>query len=198
MKYLVGVDEAGRGPLAGPVSVGAVLWRGTYVKSSVFNMFEGLNDSKKLTARARERLYARLVEARDEGLLDFAVCFSSHTIIDRQGIVPAIRSALARALGGIACGDAAECRILLDGGLRAPAHFTDQETIIRGDGVEPLIMLAAIAAKVERDTLMRRAATQYPHYGFETHKGYGTRAHYEALHRHGPCELHRMSFLKSL
>ncbi len=189
-KSLIGIDEAGRGPLAGPVAVGAVMVPADFDWSLV----AGATDSKKMTEKARERIYAIMLQLRETGVLDFAVAFSSAKMIDTEGIVPAVHTAIASALVKFSEVKPREVKVLLDGGLRAPDHFLDQETIIRGDLLEPVISLASIAAKVERDRLLVKAAKRYPFYGFEIHKGYGTLAHRSAIQKYGLCDLHRATF----
>ena len=193
MKYLIGIDEAGRGPLAGPVSVGAVIVE----RDFDFARVAGIKDSKMLTAAARDEWYERLETLREEGSLRFAVGFSSAKVIDKRGIVPAIFSALKRALVQLKA-NPGECEVRLDGSLKAPTAFTMQTTIIRGDQTEPIISLAAIAAKVERDRLMMRLARKYHEYGFEQHKGYPTRAHRDAVRLRGVSEIHRVSYCQTL
>lgn len=193
MEYIIGIDEAGRGPLAGPVAVGAVMVE----KNFDFRLVAGVKDSKQMTPLARERMYERMREMQADGLLKFAVAFSSAASIDTNGIVPSIRAALSAALDSLGA-DPSVCRVLLDGSLQAPARFEMQRTIIRGDSLEPIISLASVAAKVQRDQHMLRMARKYPGYGFETHKGYGTRAHYEAIREYGLSELHRATFCGSL
>lgn len=190
MKFVLGVDEAGRGPLAGPVSVGAVIVQQGF---DVATEFPGVADSKKLSEKKREALYAMLEARTAMGDVRFTVEFESALTIDTDGIAPAVRRAVARAVTKLAP-DASLVRVQLDGSLRAPVEYA-QETIIGGDASIPLISLASIAAKVERDRLMCRLAEEYPQYGFETHKGYGTRAHYEALGEHGLCAIHRRTFI---
>lgn len=192
-RHVIGIDEAGRGPLAGPVAVGAVMASEDFD----YELIKGVRDSKKLTAPAREKWYLKLRLLRRKGILDFAVSFSSAGFIDKHGIVPAIRSAVGRSLDSLGA-SAGHCRILLDGSLRAPEKFRDQKTIIRGDETEPLISLASIAAKVTRDRLMVRLAKRYPVYGFEVHKGYGTLAHRRFISRKGLCKIHRRSFCTGL
>lgn len=187
--YLIGIDEAGRGPLAGPVSVGAVVLMPHFDRG----VLDGIRDSKKLTEEARERWYAKLQGLRREGVLRFAVAYTSAEKIDRLGIVWAVSSALRRALAELAVNPAEAC-VLLDGGLRAPKEYLEQKTIIRGDASEPVIALASIAAKVRRDRLMKRLASAYPAYGFEIHKGYGTALHREKIEALGLCDIHRESF----
>lgn len=187
---MLGVDEAGRGPLAGPVAVGVVAVPEGF---AVAAEFPGVADSKKLSEKKREKLFGMLEKRAEQGDVRFAVEFESAAAIDREGIAFSIRHALARGVRALAP-DAALTRVQLDGALRAPDDYA-QETIIHGDALIPLISLASIAAKVARDRLMSALAIEYPQYGFEKHKGYGTRAHYDALARHGPCAIHRLSFL---
>lgn len=190
---LVGIDEAGRGPLAGPVAVGAVLLPAGFD----MRLVSGVRDSKQLTERAREEWYGRMLLWRRGGLLAFSVALVGAAHIDSVGIVPAIRLGLARAITRLSA-EPRSCRVLLDGGLRAPGRFIFQETIIRGDESEEVIALASIVAKVTRDRHMRRIGLAHPEYDFSVHKGYGTAAHYRALKRHGLSPVHRRSFLQSL
>ncbi|MAG12255.1 ribonuclease HII [bacterium] len=191
--YLVGIDEVGRGPIAGPVAVAAVL---LYSKGS-YSHFEGIKDSKKLSPLQRENWFNKITQLKDEQLLDFAVSFVGNEMIDKCGIVHSTQSALARALEQI-CVEPDKIQVLLDGGLIAPTQFQFQETIIKGDEKEPLIAAASIIAKVSRDRKMIRYAQEFNQYGFEKHKGYGTKKHYVALKKHGMCQLHRRSFLSGL
>ncbi len=190
MKYLVGIDEAGRGPLAGPVAVGVARVAEGY---DVLAAFPGLNDSKKLTEKKRDALYEILMQEVKAGNVRVRVCLSGESTIDEKGIAYAIRSALARGLETL-LPDPKEGKVLLDGSLKAPKEY-EQETIIGGDGKEPVIMLAALAAKVTRDRLMIKLAKEYPQYGFEGHKGYGTKAHMNAIREFGISPVHRKSFI---
>jgi len=185
----VGIDEVGRGPLAGPVYVGAVIVPNDFDWQSV----SGVRDSKKLTPRARREWYKKLDDMRTARQLNFATASSSSEMIDDRGIVPSISSALAQCLKDLNA-DPETCEILLDGSLHAPENFTAQETIIHGDDIEPIISMASIVAKVERDSLMTNLAVQFPAYGFESHKGYGTALHIQAIKSLGFCELHRKTF----
>jgi len=189
-RFILGVDEAGRGPLAGPVAVGVVAVPEDF---DVVGEFPGIADSKKLSEKKREKIFEMLTARAANGDARFTIEFESAEVIDSEGIVFAIRYALWRGVNALAS-DAALVRIQLDGGLHAPPEYA-QETIINGDELIPIISLASIAAKVQRDHLMRELAKEYPKYGFEKHKGYGTRAHYDALLKYGPCAIHRMSFL---
>ncbi len=195
-KYLVGVDEVGRGPLAGPVAVGAVCIYMEH-RTRVAKLFPVTRDSKKLSAKARVEWVIRIRDAEEAGFLTTAVAFVAPGAIDKNGIAPSIRAALAKALTGLEH-EVMETRVLLDGGLRAPIQYKNQETIIKGDEKELAIALASIIAKVARDKRMVALGKKYPKYGFEQHKGYGTRAHYEALEKHGLTPYHRKSFLKRL
>lgn len=187
---MLGVDEAGRGPLAGPVAVGVVSVPEGF---DVAREFPGVADSKKLSEKNREKIFTLLTARVARGDARVAVEFESAETIDREGIAAAVRRALSRGVNALAP-DAALVRVQLDGALRAPPEYA-QETIINGDELVPLISLASIAAKVTRDRLMVEAAKEYPLYGFEKHKGYGTRAHYEMLLKHGLCAIHRRSFI---
>ena len=192
-QYLIGIDEVGRGPLAGPVYVGAVIVPHDFDWQSV----EGVRDSKKLTPRKRDEWYEKLNGMREAGQLNFTTESSSSEMIDERGIVPAVFSALAQCLKGLNA-DPETCEILLDGSLHAPAQFARQKTIIHGDDTEPIISIASIVAKVERDSLMTNLAAQFPEYGFERHKGYGTAVHCSAIKEHGLCKLHRKTFCSRL
>lgn len=184
MKHIVGIDEAGRGPIAGPVAVGIAVIPVGFVEPEAFR------DSKKLTEKRREAQYEALCEHPD---IRFNVQMSDASYIDERGIVPAIRDAMCRGIEALNL-DPHECFIKLDGALRAPSAF-QQETVIKGDENVYAIALASIAAKVERDRHMVALGAKYPNYNFEKHKGYGTKAHYEAIAKHHICQEHRKSFL---
>lgn len=190
-KIIVGIDEVGRGPLAGPVSVGiAVLRQGDTLPFRV-------TDSKQMTEKAREAVYDLAEELVRQGDLRFGVYSVSAKSIDAWGITRAIAHAIARGLKSLAL-DPRTVELKLDGGLRAPAAFL-QETVVRGDALVPSISLASVVAKVERDRYMVKTAHRaYPAYGFDAHKGYGTAAHYRAIRRYGLTPLHRRSFLKKI
>ena len=193
MKYIVGIDEAGRGPLAGPVAVAAFAVAGGFDEE----FFDGIRDSKQLSEKRREEWIAKFKNEKEKGKLNFAVSCSSATTIDRKGIVHAIRKALRRSLEKLNM-HPKRLKIFLDGSLEAPKIFTDQKTVIRGDEKIPIIAAASIVAKVHRDRKMARLAKRYPLYGFDIHVGYGTSAHCKAIKRHGPCGIHRRSFLRKM
>lgn len=188
--HIVGIDEVGRGPLAGPVTVCAC----EVGPAFNFKHFRGIKDSKKLTADKRERWFLKISDLKEKGELDFAYSSVSAAEIDSIGIVPAIRRAMKAALD-VLKPDPETTRILLDGALRAPKEFPLQETIIKGDEKIPVISAASIVAKVMRDRHMKEQATVYPDYGFEHHKGYGTDEHRQSIRRLGPTPIHRVTFL---
>lgn len=192
-EYIIGIDEAGRGPLAGPVSVGAVRVPDTFD----FTLLDGVRDSKQLSAKARDRWYEKLVQMQQEEFLRFSVSFASAETIDNKGIVAAIKGALSQCLKNLDA-DPEVSEILLDGSLFAPREYVHQKTIIRGDSTEPLISLASIAAKVERDRKMEKFSKIYPAYNFHVHKGYGTLRHRQMIQANGLCALHRTTFCKNL
>lgn len=192
-KHTIGIDEVGRGPLAGPVAVGAVCIYAEHYKR-VAKLFPVIKDSKKLTAKLRNEWSKKIFEAETLEYLSCAVSFVSPSVIDKKGLSYAIRTALEKALDTITH-DVSDVKVLLDGGLHAPAHYLNQETIIKGDEKELAIALASIVAKVARDKKMVALSKKFPEYGFEKHKGYGTRAHYEAIKKHNITSHHRKSFL---
>lgn len=189
--HFVGIDEAGRGPIAGPVAIGLVAVPSDFPLS----FFEGIKDSKQLTAFDRERWALKAHTALDRGTLHYSVCFSSPAQIDRAGITVAIEDAIQKAVEAVEVKLSRTC-VFLDGSLRGPEHAAFRKVSVRGDEHEPLISLASILAKVYRDHAMQKLAINYPLYGFERHKGYGTPEHYEAIKEHGLCFIHRKSFVK--
>jgi len=193
MRFLIGIDEAGRAPLAGPVAVGAARVKSGFDWSKV----GGVRDSKKMTPLARRRFYSEMLKLQRQGSLQFTVAFASHSLIDEVGITKAVHSAIAIALKRLKA-DPMESNIFLDGLLHAPEEYEYQQTIIGGDDVLPIISLAAIAAKVTRDRLMARLAPKYPEYGFEIHKGYPTHAHRSVIAARGLTNIHRVSYCRKL
>lgn len=190
-KYLIGIDEVGRGPIAGPVAVGAFV----FLKPEAKKFFNGVKESKQLSEEKREEWFKVIKKKNNEKFVNFSVCFQSEKVIDKKGISWAIKKCLENCLKNLKV-NPDECLVLLDGGLKAPAHYKNQKTIIKGDVKESVIALASICAKVLRDSKMRKWALKYPKYGLEDHKGYGTRAHYEAIRLGGLLPLHRRSFLQ--
>ena len=198
--YIVGVDEAGRGPIAGPVAVAAFALNIFKFKDRAqANYLDvclgGARDSKTLSISQRDRWFDKIETEAEKGSVAYASSLVSAKIIDRLGIVAAVRLALRRSLEKLGR-DPKRTLVLLDGLLKAPPIYCYQQTIIRGDKDVPVISLASIVAKVVRDRQMIALSKKYPAYSFETHKGYGTKMHYALLRRYGPCEIHRKSFLK--
>ncbi|MDP2704826.1 MAG: ribonuclease HII [Patescibacteria group bacterium] len=189
IQYIVGIDEAGRGPLAGPVSVGAVVVPVGFPKA----FFKHIRNSKALSLAKREEWFSKLKKQK----ILYSVSFSSSVTIDKKGIAKAVRLCIARLLKRLKV-NPKRSLVLLDGSLKAPPSFSFQKTIIGGDEKEPIISLASIIAKVLRDRRMVRYAKLYPNYSFEIHKGYGTSLHIKRIKKHGPSLLHRRSFLKNI
>ncbi len=192
MMRIAGIDEAGRGPLAGPVAVGLVAIPEGFNKK----FFKGIKDSKQLSAEDRELWYSLALEAKKRRDLDFHVALVSEKVIDRHGISYALRLGIKRCLTALSV--TANSQIFLDGALKAPVEFTHQLTVVRGDEKIPIISLASIVAKVTRDRKMVKLSKKFPQFGFHIHKGYGTRGHVSALRQYGTTELHRLSFLKNV
>ncbi len=177
--------------MAGPVAVGIVKVRHGF---NIKKHFPGVNDSKQLTEDQREELYELMTIFARIGHISFCVRFASHLYIDKFGITRAVRRSINSGVRALAP-EPKGIQILLDGLLHAPIEYK-QETIIRGDASEPVISLASIAAKVERDRRMHKLAKKYPGYGFEQHKGYGTKGHYSAIDKFGLSEVHRKTYCK--
>ncbi|MGB0257632.1 MAG: ribonuclease HII [Coraliomargarita sp.] len=212
--WLVGIDEAGRGPLAGPVVAGACVLSGRFFESTEAVERSGLiNDSKQLSEASREAQFALLCELREEGLLDFETALGSVEEIAELNILGATRLAMRRAVEAIAGRAAGWClpelaasgplfadnsvRLIVDGRPLKPFPYV-HEGLVKGDGKSLAIAMASVAAKVVRDREMQRLAEQHPQYGFDGHKGYGTKAHREALLEHGPSPVHRALFLRKI
>jgi ribonuclease HII len=193
MKFLIGIDEAGRAPLAGPVAVGLVMVPEGF---DVVHEFPGVKDSKQLSEKRREEIYALLDQRLERGDIRFCVRFSSHSHIDAAGITRSVRRALNSGVRKLSP-EPEDVHVLMDGLLKAPPSYS-QETIIHGDDLVPLISLASIVAKVSRDRLMHRMARKYPEYGFERHVGYATDFHRHAIREHGLCAIHRRTFCKNI
>lgn len=193
IEYLIGIDEVGRGPLAGPVTLGFAIMKPNNMKS----LPEGVTDSKKLSEKKRELLEAWFVKLKKEGKLNIYTKSVSATTIDRIGISPSIKKCLKAGLDSSGV-DPKKTMVYLDGGLYAPKEWISQETIIKGDASNLLIGAASIFAKVYRDKYMIKLSENFLGYGFEKHKGYGTKDHRDAIADIGPCEHHRLSFCKNI
>lgn len=180
-RVICGVDEAGRGPLAGPVCAAAVILPDGL-------LLPGLDDSKKVPAKRREALYDEIVSQA----VAWSVAFATEQEIDEINILQATFLAMRRALDGLTV----RPELALVDGNRAADFGLPVQTIVGGDGKSANIAAASILAKVTRDRYMIEQDARYPEYGFAVHKGYGTRRHYDALREFGPCPIHRQSFLK--
>ncbi len=179
-----GVDEAGRGPLAGPVYAAAVILPADCV-------IEGLNDSKKLSEKKREQLFDVIVEKA----VSYCIASASVEEIEEHNILNATFLAMNRAIDGL---DPSADYALIDGN-RAPVGLsTPCETVIGGDAKSFSIAAASVLAKVSRDRAVAQLDEAYPQYNFKKHKGYGTKEHVDAILKFGPCEIHRMSFLRKI
>lgn len=180
---ICGVDEAGRGPLAGPVYAAAVILpRGLVI--------DGLNDSKKLTEAKRDALFDRIREKS----LSYSIAFSTVDEIESLNILGATMLAMNRSIEGLSITP----QLALIDGNRDKDIKVKSRTVIKGDAICADIAAASILAKVSRDRYMLKMAEKYPEYHFNKHKGYGTKLHYEALREYGPCEIHRPSFLRKM
>jgi ribonuclease HII len=197
-KYVIGIDEAGRGPLAGPIAFCAFkIELDTLLKlAKRYDFIPAHHDSKKLTEKTREIWYREILKLVKENKKQFSYCVAmpKNTEIDKIGLSLVIKKALIKVLKGVKA-DEKNCLVLLDGGLKIDKKFT-QQTIVKGDENELVIAIASIMAKVTRDHHMIKNAKLYPEYGFDIHKGYGTQKHLLAIKRCGVCPIHRRSFLK--
>ena len=183
-KYVCGVDEAGRGPLAGPVCAAAVILPEDCE-------IEGLNDSKKLSEKKREALYDIIISKA----LAYSVCYGTLEEIEQYNILNATFLAMNRAIESLKI----SADYALVDGNRVPKEIKIPcETVVKGDAKSASIAAASILAKVTRDRLLLEYDSKYPEYGFKNHKGYGTAAHYAAIKEYGPTPVHRLSFLKNV
>jgi len=183
-KYVCGVDEAGRGPLAGPVCAAAVILPEN-------TEIEGLNDSKKLSEKKREALF----DIIKEKAVAYSIAYGTLEEIEELNILEATYLAMNRAIEGL---DIPADYALIDGN-RVPKNIKVAcETVVKGDAKSCSIAAASILAKVTRDRLLLEYDEKYPEYNFKKHKGYGTKEHTDLILKHGPCEIHRLSFLKKL
>jgi len=184
---VAGTDEAGRGCLAGPIVAAAVLFDRQCLESFGSGRLAALNDSKRMTAKARERLLPEILRCA----VSVTVVMRSARYIDTAGLQVSNIECLAEALNGLPGVDGVTR--LVDG-FRLPGPEPDHLKLIKGDSKSAAVAAASVVAKVSRDRCMARAGLRYPEYGFEGHKGYASEAHRDAIVRHGPCAIHRMSF----
>lgn len=184
---IAGMDEAGRGPLAGPVVAAAVMFPAEWIELGLPRALRGLNDSKQLTAEERDD-YFTVLTARPE--IRYAIAWSDHSVIDEINILQATFRAMNEALAQL---NPAPLHVLVDGHQRSSA-LGEQTPIVEGDAKSYSIAAASVLAKVTRDRMMLEFDRQWPEYAFAEHKGYGTKNHLTALARHGPCPVHRKTF----
>lgn len=185
-RLVTGLDEAGRGPLAGPVVATAVLIDREFLESGFVSAFSGLTDSKQLSARQRALFHAALLS---DGRVRHAFACASVEEIDRLNILRATHLAMRRALDALGACD----HVLVDG-LPVPGLGVASTALVGGDGLSFSIAAASVIAKVTRDRMMDELDRLHPEYGFARHRGYGTAVHLKALRLHGPCPAHRRSF----
>ena len=181
--FLAGVDEAGRGPLAGPVVAAAVILPDDVI-------IDGINDSKKLSEKKREMLYDEICQKA----VAYSIASVDEKEIDKINILQATFEAMRECVAGLLV---TPSYVLVDGN-RSPQIDIDHETVVKGDAKSMSVAAASILAKVTRDRYMKKMAEKYPGYGFEKHKGYGTKAHYDAISELGICPIHRKSFLRKI
>lgn len=196
-EYLIGIDEAGRGPLAGPVAIG-ISFIPKIHQRNIFSILKkaGLNDSKKVKEKIREELYELLVKFKKEQKINWEVVLVSANIISKKGIVYAINSGIEKGLGKLKP-EGEMVTLELDGALKIPkGNWKKSSVIIKGDSIKPSIMIASILAKVTRDRHMKKLSKKYPQYNFEIHKGYGTQKHRESIKKYGMSKEHRIGWCK--
>jgi ribonuclease HII len=191
-EYIVGIDEVGRGPLAGPVSVGVFV-----IHKEHMDKIAIAHDSKQVSEKGREEICKEFKKLKSEGLCDYVVVSKSSLMINQNGISNCIKTSIAEGLLKLNI-DPNNTEIKLDGMLYAPEKYINQETITKGDSKEKVIGAASIVAKVTRDKFMVNQAKKYPEYGFESHKGYGTKKHREAIREIGTCPLHRDLWVRNI
>lgn len=224
-EYLIGIDEAGRGPLAGPVAIGVSFIPKQFQKE-VFSLLKksGLNDSKQVKEKTREELYEMLVVLKKEQKINWEVMLVSAKVISKKGISYAISLGIQKGLEKLlarhpglvlgsrninheiphlrrpaagSCGMTSDITLELDGALKVPqGNWKKSSIIIKGDSIKPSIMIASILAKVTRDRHMKRLSKKYPQYNFEIHKGYGTQKHRGLIKKHGLSTEHRAGWYK--
>lgn len=194
MKWVVGIDEVGRGPVAGPVAVCAVS-----ILEKDYKSIKRLDftDSKKMTSKKRDFYFKEFQQMQKSGLIKYSLVYKSNILIDKSGIIIAIKTALKEVLEKLELSPK-DCTVLLDGSLYAPGQYKNQKTIIKGDQKEKIISLASIIAKVSRDQKMLLLHKKHSKYGWDKNKGYGTKEHYRAMKKFGLSALHRKTFLTKI
>lgn len=194
-KYIIGIDEVGRGPVAGPL-----VMCGACMPVNVYEKLKGTDelpktDSKKMSAKKRNEWFENFKAMQKSGDLNVCIVSAPANEIDKSGISACLKKGVKDILEKL--GAETETKILLDGSLSAPVEYVNVDVIIKGDEKEPIIGTASIIAKVSRDSYMQKMHEKYPEYGFDTHVGYGTKKHLDFIKKSGPTPLHRKSFLKN-
>lgn len=203
MKYIIGIDEVGRGPLAGPVTICACILPKTFKVKNIFKDGK-IKDSKKLKKDDRHNIYQTILKLRKLEKVDFAISSRSAEYIDKHGISKAIKSCVKSILNNLDLPMQAgvqhleNVEIVLDGSLYAPEKYKNQKTIIKGDEKELSIALASIIAKHTRDSYMEKLAKQIKNYHWENNMGYGTAKHLEGIKNHGVTKYHRKTYIKEV
>jgi ribonuclease HII len=200
--YLIGVDEVGRGPLAGPITIGVFVVSKNYFpifKKDLYKKMDKLKDSKKMKESEREEWFKHFFKKRRENRkeLSFVTVSLNNNLIDQKGISWCTKTGIRKSLYRLNI-NPKESKIYLDGLLYAPKKFKNQKTIIKGDEKNELIAAASVVAKVTRDRFMKKLAKEFPEYNFKINKGYGTLTHRKAIKKYGKCIYHRESFCKNI
>lgn len=191
-KWIIGVDEVGRGPIAGPVVICACAFNPKYRKKL---SFKDLTDSKKMTKKSREEWFKKARVWKNKKIINYKISLKNSNFIDKHGISKSIKKCVFSSIYKLNL-DSQNVLVLLDGGLKAPEKFVYQKTITKGDLLKKEISLASVIAKVYRDKLMDKLHKKYPIYKWSKNKGYGTKDHFTALNKSGLTEFHRISFTK--
>jgi ribonuclease HII len=204
MQYVVGIDEVGRGPLAGPITVCVVACeKKLYSQLKRSKKLPPKGKDSKLSSKLERKNYSKILRsiistiAFGDGNISYSISHVSNTIIDKRGLTFATNLAIKRGIKKLELLPE-KSTLLLDGSLKGPKEFINQKTIIKGDEKEKIISWASILGKVRRDALMGRLAKKYPQYGFEIHKGYGTKMHRKAIRKNGLSKVHRKSFCRNI
>jgi len=200
LKLVMGVDEVGRGPLAGPVTVGVFIAPSLRAPQLLKILGGKIKDSKKLLPKRRYTIYRILKTLKKERKVDFHITHISNRVIDKRGITEAIRRGIKIVIkkSEIKRNNLGKLKIVLDGLLKAPKEFKNQRTIIKGDEKNIFIAIASIVAKVRRDRLMKSLHRKYPKYKLDVHRGYGTAMHRKLIKKYGLSRIHRKSFCNKI
>lgn len=198
MNYVIGIDEVGRGPVAGPIVVCACAVREDFIIEDLFPK-KLLKDSKKLSEKKREEIFDKINLLSGQKIIVYGIGQATSSEIDEFGLSYCIKKCIQSAIDELHKKNIKlDSKMFLDGSLFADTKYINQETVIKGDEKIGQIALASIIAKVYRDKIMKEVGEKFPQYGFENHVGYGTKAHFESIKKFGVTEIHRKSFLKKI